>query len=394
MPKTATPSGVVNRRAEQMAAVVKSREDQVDKEMKEGGQTEGISVLARPDREGAGGAVSVVKPEGVDQAEWDKLDDEAKAGLAEAEAERVRVEEEAARAAAGGETDEQKKERERKETEAAALAEAERKKADEAARAAAAGGKTKIKVDGQEVEVDEAQIRDAGIRALQKETAADKRLEEASRLFREATAAVEAARSGAVQDLNKDKGGASLPGTGGGAAEVLTDAAFTEAVKKIQYGSEAEAAAVLKDLITKAARAGQPETLTLDRVAEMLDFRDATRWAHEEYKDILGDPNLKALFSANEKKARAAGDMRPYRELYTEIGNGLRDWLKTKGPATPPPAPAGTSRTDLKERKASVVVVTSAAGRQAAPPQPKEPSSTETIDKMREQRDRQAGRIR
>ncbi len=368
--KTATPTGVVNKRADMMAHIAKTREAQIDQELKEGGTPEGIAVLEAGESVATAGPVT--KPEGVDQAEWDKLDAEAKAGLAEAEAERVRVEAEAA----GGESEEDKASEKKEKEDAAGKA---------AASVSPQSKKVKIKVDGQEVEVEESALVAAGIRTMQKETAADKRLEDATRLFKEATAAIETARAGVVQDPNR--GGASLPNKGGSAAEVLTDEAFTEAVKKIQYGSEAEAAATLKDLITKAAASGQSEQLTLDRVAEMLDFREATQWANGEYKEILGDPKLRTLFVSEEKRLRAAGDMRPYREIYTDIGNGLREWLKGKTPSQTQQTEAEkTALQKRQERKSSVVTIPSAAARQTPAPQPKEPTASEVVDQMRKAR--------
>jgi hypothetical protein len=178
-------------------------------------------------------------------------------------------------------------------------------------------------------------VLQAGIKAMQKETAADKRLEEAARLKKEAEAALAAARAPA-QDPNQD--GRTQPAKAGATTvEQLTDQDYLETVKKVQYGTPEEASAALKSLVSKAATSGQTEELTMAHVAEMLDFREAMSWAQDEFKDILGDPKLKALFSGEEKRMRAAGDNRPYREVYEEIGNGLRGW-RDGFKATPAPA--------------------------------------------------------
>jgi hypothetical protein len=243
--------------------------------------------------------------------------------------------------------------------------------------------KVKIKVDGQELEVDEEAVREAGIKALQKQSAADKRLEESARLKKEAEAEArrildDAKRQAETQ--NRDAG--TLPAKDGiSGVEKLTDDHFIEAVKKIQYGSEAEASVALKNLISEAAKSGKPAELTLNEVGEYLEFREATKWAHDEYKDILGDPKLKTLFSSEEKRLRAAGDNRPYREVYKDIGDGLKTWLQEKAPAAPQPKDQ-----TRHERKASVVVIPTAAARQPAPTQPKELSPSEVIDRMRQAR--------
>ena len=76
--------------------------------------------------------------------------------------------------------------------------------------------------------------------------------------------------------------------------------------------------------------------------------------------------------------------MRPYRELYSDIGNGLREWLKTATPSQPAPT---NTREARHERNASVVQIPAAAARQQpAQTQQKEPSPSEVVDRMRKAR--------
>lgn len=231
--------------------------------------------------------------------------------------------------------------------------------------------KVKIKVDGQEMEVDEDKIREEGIKSLQKEIAADKRLEEASRIKKQMEDAWQAAQKQAqvppVQTTAPSQDG-----------QAGADDFFIQAVKKIQYGSETEAAEAMKTLVSQAAQAGRPRELTLQQVQDFIDFREATKWAFDEYKDLLSDPVLRTAFAESERALRAKGDSRPYREIYQEIGTGLRGWLKDKIPAPSPQTKV--------ERKASVVNIPSAATRQQAPQPQKEPTPTDVIAEMRKAR--------
>lgn len=378
----ATTQGVGNSRNEQMAAILENRKVEIDRELKEGGTAEGIAIL----EQGAVTDADPLRPSDIPQEDWAAMSDEQK-NLAIADAKK-KVED--AAAAAAVETDEERGAREAREKE-----ETERKAAEAAA--AAAPKKIKLKVDGKEVEVDEAKVLEAGVRTLQKETAADKRLEEASKVGAEANRLLTEAQNmikSAAQGRTTTDTEASPSKPDGKASKVLTDEELTTAVKAIQYGSEAEAKEALQNLVTKAANSGQSEELTLVQVNEMLDFRDARQWAETEYKDVLGDPNLRKLFLTKEREKRAAGDNRPYRELYGEIGNEVRDWRKSLAPAPANPQPAGGSRADVRERKATLVPVPTASSRLPAATTTKELTPTETIGAMRDERERKAGRLK
>ena len=340
--------GVVNPRDEIMADIQKARQEQLAQEFKEGGGD--LSLLEGHEK--VEEKKEVQMPEGTDPAEWEKLDEAAKAGLVEAEEERKKAE--------------------------AGASEVIADKQEEVVTAAKA--KVKIKVDGQELEVDEEAVREAGIKALQKQSAADKRLEESARLKKEAEAEARKILEDARKQVAQPNQDETQPPKGATSVERLTDDRFIETVKKVQYGGEAEAGQALRDLISEAVKAGKSPELTLNEVGEYLEFRDATKWAHDEYKEILGDQKLKTLFSSEEKRLRAAGDMRPYREVYSDIGNGLREWLKEKAPA---PAQEPKKELTRQERKASVVVIPTAAARQPAPTQPKEPTPSEVVDRIR-----------
>lgn len=382
----ATREGVaVNPRQEMLAEVIKAREEQIANEIKEGGVDP--SILSR-DKIGDDAPVDdPTRPEEIPAEEWGGISDEAKGNLLKEI--QTRKEAEAAAAATGADA--------KVETERKAAEEAEAKKAAEAAAAApgAAPKKIKIKVDGVEQEVDEAAVLEAGRRALQKETAADKRLEdatkanaEAQRLYKEAQEQIKtAARGGEPAKPEQPGAGPSKDGK----SPALTDEVLTATVKAIQYGDEAAAKEALKNLVATMAGSGQPEELTHAQVIELLDFREARQWVEGEFKDLFGDERMRRLFVSEEKTMRAAGDARPYRDVYKDIGEKLREWKVSLAPEvepapTPTPAPAPAPRTEAAQRKTTLVTVTQAGARQPAPTPTKEPTPSQVVDQMRKAR--------
>jgi hypothetical protein len=331
---SATQQGVENPRRAILADIVKNRNESVVSELRESGASEeelkGLIPETPED--------DPKRPKDIPQDEWAQMSDEDKDGALKSK------ESETPPAETAPETP----------------AETEPKK-------------YKGKVDGREVEFEEKAVIEEGLKALQKNSAADKRLEEASRLYREAQETMKAAAQGR----------APQPPSNDGAA--VNEDALAKAAKAIQYGTEAEARDALAGLMRHAESGGK--ALTIDDVQEFINHRDAKQWAEGEYKDILGDQKLRTLFVNEERRIRAAeakGEREPksYRDLYEEIGTGLRDWKK----AFTPPASQGTGREDVKARKTTVVSVPAAAARQPAPTETTPPSSSDIVSSMRKAR--------
>ena len=369
MSETATQPGVVNdRRASALAEIYKAREDEVDRELKEGGNAEGLAGLQR---DGVADGGDPLRPADVPVEDWAAMSDEAKNEAIAASK---------AAAAEAGETDEQRQAREEQEAKDAEAAESA------AATQASAGKKVKIKVDGVEQEVDEAAVLQAGVQTLQKERAADKRLEDAAAAKAEAErlrAAAATAATPAAQPAKKTD------------QEMLVEKdALRGIVKAIQYGTPDEAVTALEQYGQRMSQLGQANAITAGELENMLDLREAQQFVKTNYADVVGDANLKKLFVSNINEKLAAGDARPYQEIAKDVGDELRTWKGTqpKADATQT-TPSGASRAAVHQRKTSTVQVPTAAARQPAPTQPKALSPSEVVARQRAQREKQSGRL-
>lgn len=339
---SATPKGVENHRRSALADIVKSRTENLAAEITEaGGDATELGAAVHED------VVDPRKPADLSAEAWNAMSDEEKGNSiqsAEAEAKEAKppVDEPAPEVV----TDQP------------------------------APKKYKGKVDGQEVEFDETAVVEAGLRALQKESAADKRLEEATKAKDEAIRLREA-----VEAASR----AQQPAPAKSDQEVLlTKDALRGIVKKIQYGTEEDAADALHEYGLQMAKAGQQPQLTEAELMNILDLREARTFVSREFPEITQDPKLKTVFEFTVNQKLAAGDKRSYQEICKETVDEVKQW-KAPTVVTPTP-PAGGSRQAAVERKKTIVSIPSAQARQPAPPQPQAPTTSNVIADMRKAR--------
>ena len=145
--------------------------------------------------------------------------------------------------------------------------------------------------------------------------------------------------------------------------------------------------------LTVASDAGDEWVKDLARtVDERLNFQTSVAWFKNEYKDILSDPILQQLAVQQDNMLRAQGDKRPYAERYKEIGEGIRNWVKSRMPQetkteTEPETKVETTQ-ERKERKAAAPSVPKAASSKVKAPveDDEEESVQDTIANMAKSR--------
>lgn len=210
-----------------------------------------------------------------------------------------------------------------------------------------------IVVDGRAIEVAEDKILEAGKRTLQKESAADRRLQEAVAKERQAQQLLEQAKRLSNQDADDPH---STPSQ---------DASNT----------------------TQATKGLDPEALDalLENKLYMRDAQKALEKFKQDFPEIVSDPHLIRLAGDLEQDrldaATALGESfgDPY-DAYRKHGESIRDWLKKRAPVAQP------VNADKVEKKRSIMAVP-AVNATAPKPQEKKPLTvSEQIEAMREAR--------
>jgi hypothetical protein len=214
-----------------------------------------------------------------------------------------------------------------------------------------------IVVDGQSIEVEETRILEAGKRTLQKESAADRRLQEAAEKERRADAMLQRAQR------------LSTP-----------DAATLEQTPS-------------QDASPQSHQQPAFDPVSIDTYLEnKLYMRDANKAAEKfkaDFPEIAGDPHLMSIAANLEQQrlntATALGESfgDPF-EAYRKHGEAVKDWLQKRTGTTPP---AQTMQAKA-EAKRTITAIPAVNARAPAPATPKVLTVSEQIEQMRTARGR------
>lgn len=207
-----------------------------------------------------------------------------------------------------------------------------------------------IIVDGQQVQVKKSQLLDAGKRTLQKEASADKRLQEATEMLRQAQAYAQSLRQ--QHQPSSDAGD-------------LSQSPSSDATNR---SGEQQATPDTRALVRQELWLASAET--------------AAQRFRTEFKDIADDPLLMRLAGQleDERLAQAESSGAPLGdpwEAYRKHGETIRERF-----GKPQTVKAATSEDRLEKKRSTTTVVGAGISKQSPQPQ-KPPSTSEQIEKMR-----------
>lgn len=244
----------------------------------------------------------------------------------------------------------------------------------------------KVKVDGEEMEVPEAEVEEAGgVKSYQIQKAAEKRLKEANATL--ASAKETEAQVKAMQQLVANLVQQNKP-------VEQTDAQFIASkVDVIRFGTPEESAAALAEVMGRNQPKIDPNMI-VEQATERMKHDTAVAAFDREFQDISTNPMLVKLAASlrNEKinQARQRNERIPdWGAFYRGIGNEIRGALPRQNQSPAPANVNGTTSqvTDKEARKASISEPPKAAAvRAQAPAEPKEETREDSIRRMRKAR--------
>ena len=233
--------------------------------------------------------------------------------------------------------------------------------------------KVKIKVDGEEIEVTQAEVDDAGgVRALQRELASERRLQKANEIVAE-TRRTQAAIAEYVQQQQSKK-----------EPEVTVDQFIQSKVNTIRFGTEEESASALKEIFERASQKVDPQAITRQVLGEVKRNQAIDGFA-KEFQDIAANPLLLRLAMSLEAERTAKGPVEDWPRFYRTIGNEVRGVARPHQPPASESKTADTTSTgsDKEARKASIVNLPTAAARAELPKESKPETREDILNEMK-----------
>lgn len=295
----------------------------------------------------------------------------------EAEAERARLAKEDAQAEAA----------ERRQAEAAARAAQEQGAAPAPAATPPAERRHKIKVNGREIELTDAEL----IARASKVEAADEYLARAADLQRQAAARLQTPPATGTTSSPVAPSAQDAPPSGD---DDPVEDTLTSALQ-----GDADAIAKLAQRLKRPAAPQVNAEQLLRQVDERMTFRSAVDWFNREYADVRNDADLWEIAKREDTRLAGSEPALPPQERLRRVGEHVRGFVaRLKGTSSTAPAaqatPASPPVNPRLARKASVAPVPVAGGRQSAPEEDEGPEDTASvIDQMAKARNQQ-GAIR
>jgi len=246
------------------------------------------------------------------------------------------------------------------------------------------GQTAKIKVFGEEKDVPLEQIIAAGVATLQKESAADVRLREASALHAEAQALFAQARQAAPAQQEAQP------------AQAPTQDEADAIARAISSGDRGQTTAAIQHILSRGADAAAVEKLVQRNVAahvsDVLAHREAVQQLESDIPDIKVNPIVQQFAATEERRLRMIdaqrGVSRPYVEVYRDVAKTLKEF---RGVAAQPAQGSSVLAQRQIAKANTPAAVPGASATPASQATKRPPTARETIASM--QRQRMAGSL-
>jgi hypothetical protein len=247
----------------------------------------------------------------------------------------------------------------------------------------------RVKVDGEEFDAPKSEVEEAGgIKAYQRDKAAERRLAKANETLAEAKR-MQASMQAQMQAAAKPA-----------EAEVTYEEFIQSRVEDILYGGPVKSARALAEIIQRNAQPKIDQNAIINDAMTRINYMSAVRQFNSEFNDLTQDPDLMTVIQA---KASAGISAMPadrsavdWAEFFRRIGNEVR--IKFNRPSQPATGTAAsttttgqTSQVSREARKASIVNLPTAAVRAEAPKDPKPETRADVLESMRKARGFQSG---